>query len=105
MYFSVRSKNDNTFLGTISLAPHHNKTDVEVSYTFLSDFWNMGYAAESIDEVIQFAFQKLAINRIVAETQVKNISSCKLLESLGFTDEERVWRFEAEQIIYSLEKL
>lgn len=104
-FWTVREKVTNVFLGLILLAPHHNEIDTEISYEFISSCWGKGYAAETIAEVIQHAFQSLGLKRLVAETQLANISSCKMLKKLGFNESQRVMRFGAEQIIWMITKL
>ena len=99
----VRSKTDNTFLGEISLTPHHDGDDIEISYLFLSDHWGKGYASETVRAVIQFAFNEKKLNRLVAETQSANFISCKLLEKLGFHQIKKLIRFNTEQILWAID--
>lgn len=99
-YWVVRNKATTEFIGSISLTPHHDGKDIEISYEFLSTFWGNGYARETIQAVINYAFNTKNIDRLVAETQAANLSSCKLLERLDFKEKKRVNRFSNEQKIY-----
>ncbi|WP_316247156.1 GNAT family N-acetyltransferase [Rossellomorea marisflavi] len=90
------------YLGGVSLSTHHNGQDTEVSYQFLPEYWGKGYAKEAVAAVLTHGFQKLELHRIVAETQVLNERSCRLLENLGMRVEEEVERFGARQAIYAL---
>ena len=101
-HFIVRKKYDDAYIGSIILAAHHNGKDTEISYMFLSSQWGVGYAAESVGVMIDYAFETLDINRLVAETQTLNKPSCKLLARLGFSEDERLYRFGAEQIIFAI---
>ncbi|MGM8215003.1 GNAT family N-acetyltransferase [Bacillaceae bacterium W0354] len=103
-YWAVRKRDTSEFIGLISLDPHHDGDNLEVSYQFLPKWWNKGYATEVVRVIIDFAFNTLNLPKIVAETQIANTSSCKLLEKLGMKIEDKVERFGTVQAIYSLEK-
>ncbi|MGD7049373.1 GNAT family N-acetyltransferase [Rossellomorea marisflavi] len=75
-----------------------------MSYQFLPEHWGKGYAKEAVAAVLTYGFQKLELQRIVAETQVLNERSSRLLENLGMKVEEEVERFGARQEIYALTK-
>ncbi|WP_454265802.1 GNAT family N-acetyltransferase [Rossellomorea marisflavi] len=104
LHWAVSDLEDGTFLGGISLSTHHNGEDTEVSYQFLTEHWGKGYAKEAVAAVLTYGFQKLELQRIVAETQVLNERSSRLLENLGMKVEEEVERFGARQAIYALTK-
>jgi ribosomal-protein-alanine N-acetyltransferase len=101
--FTVRLKNTNICIGLIFIAPHHNPSDMEISYMFFPEYWGMGYAFETVKTIIHFCNKTLNLNRVVSETQTANFSSCSLLEKLGYRLESKLERFGAEQSIYSLE--
>ena len=88
-------------IGLISLAPHHNDIDWEISYQLDPDHWNNGFATEAVGEVIAHAQNTLELPRVVAETQVANTASCRLLSRLGLFEIEQLERFGARQAIYS----
>lgn len=101
-YWSVRLKGTETFIGVISLDPHHNGIDSEVSYEFLPAYWGQGYAKETVAATITFAFQELGLEHLLAETQTANQASIRLLEKLGMSCQQTVARFGAEQSIYRI---
>jgi len=96
LYWTVRHRETKTFLGCISLTPHHDGESIEVSYEFLSSHWGQGYAYEAVSAVIEHT----RLDTLVAETQVANTASRVLLAKLGFHEKERLTRFGAEQIIF-----
>ena len=102
VYWAVR-KRDGTFIGNVSLTPHHDGEYTEISYIFLSEQWGKGFAFEAVSEIVNYAFFVLNFEILVAETQSANSASCKLLQRLGFTEEKRLMRFNAEQILYTRE--
>ena len=102
LYYALRKKDNNDFVGIISIRPHHNRPYYELSYYLLTDFWGNGYAAEAIKPLLINAFNKLNINHIIAQTQSANKSSCKLLQKLGFKHTETFIEFNAEQTLWSM---
>jgi ribosomal-protein-alanine N-acetyltransferase len=63
-----------------------------------------GYATEVIREIIHYAFNRLDLPKVVAETQIANKPSRSLLERVGMKLETTVRRYGAEQAIYSIER-
>jgi ribosomal-protein-alanine N-acetyltransferase len=98
--FVARLCGTTELLGLVTIAPHHNPTDMEISYMFLPEHWGKGYAREAIKAILDFCKQKLNLNRVVSETQTSNHRSCRLLETLGYRAESQIERFGAKQTIY-----
>ena len=98
----ARTKSDDTFLGLVSLDQHQGGNETEVSYEFLPEHWGSGYASETVQAVISFAFKTLDLPQIVAEKQTANAPSRKLLERLGMTLSSSTHRFGEPQSIYTL---
>ncbi|QHJ69928.1 GNAT family N-acetyltransferase [Planococcus halotolerans] len=99
-FWVVRGKSTKEFIGLISLDPHHDGIDYEISYQLLPDWWGRGYAAETAAVIIDFALNSLKLPAVVAETQSANISSCRLLKKLGMELERKFFRYGAEQRLY-----
>lgn len=70
---------------------------------FLSSYWGNGYAFEAISQVLHYSFEDNQYNKLLAEAQSANTSSCNLLKKLGFYEVKRVNRFNAEQVIFALD--
>ena len=66
--WAVRRKVDNSFVGMVSLTPHHDPKDTEVSYLLLPERWGNGYGKEAVKAAVVYAFSTLRLPRIVAET-------------------------------------
>ncbi len=67
---------------------------VEIGYDIAKAHWGNGYAPESIQALIDEAFDNLAINRIEAKVEPANINSIKVLQKLGFTFEGTLRQYE-----------
>lgn len=80
--------NDENSVGLVSL--HHidfRNRKCEVGIYLHPDFQNNGFARESLNMVIQFAFCELNIRKIIAKIISFNVNSIKLFEKLGFKQE------------------
>ncbi|RWS45031.1 N-acetyltransferase [Bacillus mycoides] len=79
----VIRKEDDIVLGDIGFKgrPNENHT-VEIGYGFIEKYWNKGYATESVDELIKWAFQTGEVETVIAETLLDNDSSIRVLEKL-----------------------
>lgn len=104
-YWVVREKQAENMIGLVSLDLHHEGVYQEISYQFLPAWWGKGFASEAVSIIIHFALYELNLPIIVAETQTANKASCKLLERLGMELEQTIFRFGAEQAIYSTRPL
>ncbi len=102
LYWVIRHKEDKQFVGLVSLDLHHDGITTEISYQLLPKWWGYGYATEIVQYVISYAFKKLGLIKIVAETQSANTASCRLLKRIGMNLEETVERFGAEQSIFGI---
>jgi ribosomal-protein-alanine N-acetyltransferase len=102
LYWVIRQKDDNQFIGLVSLDLHHDGISTEISYQILPQWWGYGYGTEIVQKVISYAFEKLGLEKVVAETQTSNESSCRLLKRVGMSLEETVERFGEEQSIFSI---
>lgn len=78
-------KTINTKLGTCGyhLWNPDNK-EVEIGFELMEQYNGMGYMLEAIEAIIEFASQKMKVERINAVVYIKNEKCIKLLERLRF---------------------
>jgi len=88
--FKVELLENKLFIGLISLNLGKPKfKNAEVWYKFHFDFWNKGYATESLNRILTFGFEELKLHRIEAGCAVDNIGSIRTLEKVGMLKEGR----------------
>jgi len=63
------------------------KTLGEIGYTFAREYQGIGLATEAARAVIDFAFDSLGLNRVIATTDCRNARSVALMERLGMRRE------------------
>ena len=100
-YWVIRVKNNNSSIGIVSLGKHHNSIDTELSYQLMPEWWGKGYGTEVTKAVVTYGLTVLDLPRVIAETQINNVASCRLLERIGMRLEQTVERFGAKQGIFT----
>ena len=74
-----------TFVGTICLFDFSNeKSSCEIGYELMTKFQGQGIMKEAAEKVIDYAFQALQFQKIVAFTHNANRNSAKLLTKFNF---------------------
>jgi [ribosomal protein S5]-alanine N-acetyltransferase len=82
--FSVLKK-DGTYLGWCGLKKFPEQNEVDLGYRFHQHFWGQGFATESSRESLDYGFNVLKLNKIVARAMPENIPSIKVMQKLGMT--------------------
>ncbi len=86
--FSIIELESTTIIGSCG----YNSLDfenakAEIGYDIAKACWGQGYASEAIYSLVEYAFTKLAFNRIEAKVHPENVNSIKVLQKLNFTFE------------------
>lgn len=82
---AVELKENHKMIGNIYLGKR-DFNSLEIGFVFNRSYWGKGYAKESSNAIIQFAFQN-GVHRIFAECDPCNENSWKLLEAIGLQRE------------------
>lgn len=85
MMWAITLKNDPTLIGTVVF--WHiikDKDQAEIGYELLPEHFGNGIMQEAVSKVIDFGFQTIGLQNIVAETKSNNRKSVNLLEKCGF---------------------
>ena len=85
IYWVITLTRSKTFVGTICLFDFSDeKSSCEIGYELMTKFQGQGIMKEAAGKVIDYAFQTLQFQKIVAFTHNGNHNSTKLLTKLGF---------------------
>lgn len=84
----------NKLIGTIALQ-YWNKSSncIELGADLLPEYWEQGLAYEFTKPAIDFAFDKLNINRLELRCNPSNIASVKVAKKIGMTYEGRLRQY------------
>jgi RimJ/RimL family protein N-acetyltransferase len=81
--WAAEIKETGEFIGWFSLKPLPGTLEIEVGYRLLKKHWGKGYATEGATKMIEYGFQTLSLQKIVAITHPGNEASQKVLEKVG----------------------
>lgn len=84
-FLAVRLREDNRFIGYVCLSPTGEEDTYNLGYCIHGPFHKNGYAYESCQALVDFAFRKLGAKKIISGTADENRPSVKLLKKLGFS--------------------
>jgi RimJ/RimL family protein N-acetyltransferase len=89
-------------IGTAGLQHLEGGAEIEVGYRFLKEHWGHGYATESAQASIDFAFDELGLERIVAVALERNLASRRVLEKCGLREIGLVHAYGLEHVKYEI---
>ncbi|MBD3922156.1 GNAT family N-acetyltransferase [Paenibacillus sp. PR3] len=100
--WGITLRGEDRVIGTCgfhSWSQEHNK--IEVGYELTPEYWQQGIMSEALKAVIAYGFEHMKLNRIEAHIDPDNISSRKLLQKVGLTEEGtlRDYYFEKNQYV------
>lgn len=80
-FFAVTLKDTGKVIGNLYFGKGDFDT-YEIGYVFHANYWGQGFATESANALMNYAFDTGKVRRIIAECNPENTSSWKLLERL-----------------------
>ena len=84
----------NHLVGVFGIKRESKSTkEAEISYILSPKYYGMGYAAESIERLIQFCREEWNCYSVKAEIHEENIDSIRFAERLGFLQDEKKGSF------------
>lgn len=85
-------KKTGRFIGRCGLLPWEidGKLEVEIAYLLDKSFWGQGLATEAAKGILEYAFGKLELSRLICLMDPENIASQKVAGRIGMTLERKV---------------
>lgn len=84
-FCAVIKKETNEFLGWCGIWRLRETGELEVGYAIAKDFWRKGFATEAAARFLEYAFQNLNPEKVVAVAEPKNIASRRVMEKIGMS--------------------
>ncbi|PVV08194.1 MAG: GNAT family N-acetyltransferase [gamma proteobacterium symbiont of Ctena orbiculata] len=113
-FWALELKRSGDLIGLIGLnQPQHRlpcSPCTEIGWRLCFEHWGKGYATEAGMRALQFAFEMLLLDQVVAFTTVTNRRSIAVMQRLGMTDSNRNFKHPAlesshalsEHVLYSI---
>jgi RimJ/RimL family protein N-acetyltransferase len=91
-FWALEIKASGAFIGMAGLQvpaePHPYLPCIEIGWRLARAFWGQGYAAEAAKRVLQFAFEELRVQEVVASTAKHNLRSSAVMRRIGMSGPE-----------------
>ena len=81
-------KDSGEFIGWSGLAYLPEFDEIDVGYRFLPEFWGKGLATEATNAILDYTFDTLQIQRIIAIAMKENKASIRVMEKVGMAFEK-----------------
>ena len=92
-FWAVSLKKQDTFIGMVGLNEAHADMPfaptIEIAWRLHKDYWGQGYATEAARASLNFAFETLGLDEVVAFTAVINKHSQLIMQRIGMTDTQQ----------------
>ncbi len=85
--FAIRFGDSLAFIGGIGLTIDKENNRAELGYWLAEDFWNMGLTTEAVKAILNFGFEELKLNKILAVYLASNEASGKVMMKNGMVKE------------------
>lgn len=93
--FGIEHKPNFKLIGQSGLSPHQFENEdgsltneFEIMYTLGHSYWGQGYATETSQVWVRYAFEVADLKRLVVCPHKANVASVRVLEKLGFRMED-----------------
>jgi RimJ/RimL family protein N-acetyltransferase len=102
-FWAVVEKGSGEVIGDCGLAPlEGHGPEVELGCDLRRDKWNLGYATEAGTACLEYGFNELKLDRIIAVTHPDNKAARRVVEKLGMVVEGKGRHYGHESVIYSI---
>ncbi|MEO6587728.1 MAG: GNAT family N-acetyltransferase [Pyrinomonadaceae bacterium] len=103
-FCSLIEKQSGKFAGWCGLWQLKESGEIEVGYAVAKEFWGKGYASESAEEFLEYGFNKLNLEKIVAVARPENTASRRVMEKIGMKYDGIGKYYDRELVHYSIER-
>jgi RimJ/RimL family protein N-acetyltransferase len=105
-HHALINKQTNKFIGQCGLLTQEidKKTEIEIGYHILPEYWGNGYATEAAQKFRDFAFENDVSKSLISIIDIGNIASQKVAEKNGMTNTKQVKLYGLDVFIYRINK-
>ncbi|MEG4807647.1 GNAT family N-acetyltransferase [Microcoleus sp. F8-D3] len=97
-------KIDRKLIGRCGLAFLDKTPEVELGYAIDKVYWNQGLVTEASFASLNYGFEILQLERIVAIARPENIASQRVIQKVGMKYEKNARYYETDVVYYSISR-
>ena len=83
--YGVERLDDGVPVGICGLVAREGLDHPDLGFALVADYYRKGYGSEAASRVLRYAFEELALPRVLALTDPENTASIRTLEKIGFS--------------------
>ena len=102
--WALDHKADRRLIGWCGLQTLEKTTEVEVAYLLARAYWHQGLATEAARASIDYGFNQLKLDRVVAIARPENVGSYRVMEKLGMKYERDAHYYNVDVVYYAIER-
>ncbi|MEG4007455.1 GNAT family N-acetyltransferase [Microcoleus sp. Pol11C1] len=102
--WAVVHKIDRKMIGRCGLGFLDKTPEVELGYALDKVYWNQGLATEASFASLNYGFEILQLDRIVAIARPENIASQRVIQKVGMKYEKNAHYYETDVVYYSISR-
>lgn len=109
-YFAVIEKDTKNFIGLMGplIENINGQKYIGIAYILDKNYWGCGYAAEGAKACMDYAFNVLGADKVIAQIRPENVSSRKVAQKIGMKIESEYTKIYRDKkmrhLIYSRTK-
>lgn len=85
--FAICQKSSDEFMGGIGLRINQRFNRAEMGFWIAEPFWNNGYTTEAAGKILEFGFEEIGLNKIIANHFLNNPASGQVMKKCGMIKE------------------
>ena len=97
-------KENGEVIGGAGLQPLEDTGEIEVGYSIIKRYWGLGIGTEAARGWLEYGFNTVGLERIVAVAVVDNAASRRIMEKLGMKFEKNEMHYDEECAFYGISK-
>ena len=78
-HFAIEAIDTNKLVGSLKITP-----DGEIGCWIGKEYWNQGFASETVERIKKFGFEELKLEKLWDATHEENKAPMQVLEKIGF---------------------
>jgi RimJ/RimL family protein N-acetyltransferase len=102
--WAVELKETGAFVGSVGFSEPEGWPGFELAWWLARRFWGHGYATESAQAALDYAFDILQKDRVISLIHPENRASIRVAERLGERELGRIEHFGREMLCYGIDR-
>ncbi|MBR8839583.1 MAG: GNAT family N-acetyltransferase [Stigonema ocellatum SAG 48.90 = DSM 106950] len=102
--WAIIHKTKGCLIGHCGLEHVVSLNEVEVSYLLAREYWGQGLATESAIALVNYGFETLQLERLVAMAKPENLASCRVMEKIGMQYEKKIQLNGVEWVLFAINR-